>query len=71
MMIVEPTRVRHVVGVEPFRPGILPSPSPTARLSAYPRRGGPGERDEGQTQVVRRPALRRTRAPRPGATFTA
>jgi PPOX class probable F420-dependent enzyme len=24
MMIVEPTRVRHVVGVEPFRPGILP-----------------------------------------------
>ena len=26
MMIVEPTRVRHVVGVEPFRPGILPEP---------------------------------------------
>lgn len=26
MMIVEPTRVRHVVGVEPFRPGILPQP---------------------------------------------
>jgi len=24
MILVEPTRVRHVVGVEPFRPGILP-----------------------------------------------
>ncbi|MFD0204857.1 MULTISPECIES: PPOX class F420-dependent oxidoreductase [Saccharothrix] len=24
MVLVEPTRVRHVVGVEPFRPGILP-----------------------------------------------
>jgi PPOX class probable F420-dependent enzyme len=24
MMLVEPTRVRHFVGVEPFRPGILP-----------------------------------------------
>jgi PPOX class probable F420-dependent enzyme len=23
-LVVEPTRVRHVVGVEPFRPGILP-----------------------------------------------
>ncbi len=26
MILVEPTRVRHVVGVEPFRPGILPGP---------------------------------------------
>jgi PPOX class probable F420-dependent enzyme len=25
MILVEPTRVRHVVGVEPFRPGILPN----------------------------------------------
>jgi hypothetical protein len=24
MVLVEPTHVRHVVGVEPFRPGILP-----------------------------------------------
>ncbi|MCE6998137.1 PPOX class F420-dependent oxidoreductase [Saccharothrix sp. S26] len=24
MVLVEPTRVRHVVGVEPFRPGVLP-----------------------------------------------
>lgn len=24
-ILVEPTRVRHIVGVEPFRPGILPS----------------------------------------------
>lgn len=24
MILVEPTRVRHVVGVEPFRPGTLP-----------------------------------------------
>lgn len=24
MILVEPTRVRHVVGVEPFRPGVLP-----------------------------------------------
>ncbi|WP_367127955.1 PPOX class F420-dependent oxidoreductase [Saccharothrix sp. HUAS TT1] len=24
VVLVEPTRVRHVVGVEPFRPGILP-----------------------------------------------
>jgi PPOX class probable F420-dependent enzyme len=26
MVLVEPTRVRHVVGVEPFRPGMLPEP---------------------------------------------
>jgi PPOX class probable F420-dependent enzyme len=24
MMLVEPTRVRHVVGIEAFRPGVLP-----------------------------------------------
>jgi PPOX class probable F420-dependent enzyme len=24
MILVEPTHVRHIVGVEPFRPGILP-----------------------------------------------
>jgi PPOX class probable F420-dependent enzyme len=24
MLLVEPTRVRHVLGVEPFRPGVLP-----------------------------------------------
>ena len=24
MILVEPTRVRHITGVEPFRPGILP-----------------------------------------------
>jgi PPOX class probable F420-dependent enzyme len=24
MILVEPTRIRHVIGVEPFRPGILP-----------------------------------------------